>query len=122
MTSTLFATNSEERVIAGVCAGIAQPLGVDVTLVRLVFALLALAGGAGILLYFALWAWSSGKRPWWSFVLLFVAGTALIRRVLPHRHAGSGSVNVGRGSSMLRLPRRTRLGYAAMLLQSPRCF
>ena len=49
-----FATSSDERVIAGVCAGIAQTLAVDVTLVRLVFALLALAGGAGIVLYLAL--------------------------------------------------------------------
>ena len=51
-----FATSSDERVIAGVCAGIAQTLAVDATLVRLVFALLALAGGAGIVLYLALWA------------------------------------------------------------------
>jgi hypothetical protein len=34
-------------VIAGVCAGIAQALAVDVTLVRLVFALLALAAARG---------------------------------------------------------------------------
>ena len=53
-----FAPSPDERVIAGVCAGIAQTLGVDATLVRLVFALLALAGGAGILLYLALWAWA----------------------------------------------------------------
>jgi signal transduction histidine kinase len=86
MASTLFATNSDERVIAGVCAGIAQTLGVDVTLVRLVFALLALAGGAGILLYFALWAWTSGKRPWWSFLLLVLAGSGLLGAVgLPGR-------------------------------------
>jgi len=53
-----FATDAEGRALAGVCAGIARSLGVDVTLVRLVFALLALAGGAGIVLYLALWAWS----------------------------------------------------------------
>ena len=49
-------------MIAGVCAGIAQTLAVDVTLVRLVFALLALAGGAGIVLYLALWAYSRKRR------------------------------------------------------------
>ena len=48
---------SNDRVVAGVCGGIAAALDVDPTLVRLVFALLALAGGAGILLYFALWAY-----------------------------------------------------------------
>ena len=57
-----FAPSSDERVIAGVCAGIAQTLAVDVTLVRLVFALLALAGGAGIVLYLALWAYSRTAR------------------------------------------------------------
>ena len=41
-----FTTSAEGRALAGVCAGIAQALGVDVTLVRLIFALLALAGGA----------------------------------------------------------------------------
>ena len=48
-------TVGDDRVIAGICAGIAQSLAVDVTLVRLVFTLLALAGGAGIVLYLALW-------------------------------------------------------------------
>ena len=64
MSLRAFAPSSDERVIAGVCAGIAQTLGVDATLVRLVFALLALAGGAGILLYLALWAWKekNGSR------------------------------------------------------------
>ena len=51
-----FASSADGRALAGVCAGIARSLGVDVTLVRLVFALLALAGGAGIVLYLALWA------------------------------------------------------------------
>ena len=57
MSLPSFAPSPDERVIAGVCAGIAQTLAVDATLVRLVFALLALAGGAGILLYLALWAY-----------------------------------------------------------------
>ncbi|HEX6700147.1 MAG TPA: PspC domain-containing protein [Gaiellaceae bacterium] len=51
-------------VLAGVCAGIARSLGVDPTLVRLIFALLALAGGAGILLYLGLWAYSADRSPW----------------------------------------------------------
>ena len=78
MALRTFATSSDERVIAGVCAGIAQTLGVDPTLVRLVFALLALAGGAGILLYLALWAWSDGKRAWVAAVLAFVSGCVLL--------------------------------------------
>ena len=81
MPLTSFAQRSDERVIAGVCAGIAQTLGVDATLVRLVFALLALAGGAGIVLYLGLWAWTSEKRPWWSALLFVVAGSLLLHAV-----------------------------------------
>ena len=78
MSLRTFAPSSDERVIAGVCAGIAQTLAVDPTLVRLVFALLALAGGAGILLYLALWAWTSGRGTWIAAVLAAVAGAALL--------------------------------------------
>jgi signal transduction histidine kinase len=76
-----FTASADEKVIAGVCAGIAQRLGVDATLIRLVFALLALAGGAGILLYLGLWAWAAGKRGWIAAVLAFLAGTALLGAV-----------------------------------------
>ena len=41
----------EERRIAGVCGGLAEYLAIDPTLVRILWALLALAGGPGILLY-----------------------------------------------------------------------
>ena len=67
-------------MIAGVCAGIAHTLGV-VTLVRLVFAQLALAGGAGILLYLGLWAWAEGKQVWVAALLAFLAGCALLSAV-----------------------------------------
>jgi signal transduction histidine kinase len=76
-----FTTNTDERALAGVCAGIAQALGVDVTLVRVVFALLALAGGAGIVLYLALWAWSRSDRAWWAVLLLLVAAALLLGAV-----------------------------------------
>jgi signal transduction histidine kinase len=73
-----FTTSAEGSALAGVCAGIAQALGVDATLVRLIFALLALAGGAGIVLYLALWAWSSEDRPRWALLLVLAAGSALL--------------------------------------------
>jgi len=44
------------RVVAGVCSGIAETLSVDPVLVRLTFALLAFASGAGILAYLGAWA------------------------------------------------------------------
>jgi signal transduction histidine kinase len=78
MSLRTYAPSSDERVIAGVCAGIAQTLAVDATLVRLVFALLALAGGAGILLYLAIWAWAERKHVWIAAVAGFLAGCALL--------------------------------------------
>ncbi|HEY3978986.1 MAG TPA: PspC domain-containing protein [Streptosporangiaceae bacterium] len=45
------------RMIAGVCAGFADYLGVDVTLIRvLVAALAVITGGAGLLAYLVAWA------------------------------------------------------------------
>ena len=43
------------RMIAGVCAGLANYLGVDATVVRLIFFLLALFAAGGVLLYLILW-------------------------------------------------------------------
>jgi phage shock protein C len=45
----------QDRMLAGVAAGIARYLGVDVTVVRIVFAVLAVVGGAGVPLYLAGW-------------------------------------------------------------------
>ncbi|HEV3407561.1 MAG TPA: PspC domain-containing protein [Gaiellaceae bacterium] len=45
----------EGAVVAGICSGFAHALGVDPTVVRLVFAILTLAGGSGIVLYLGLW-------------------------------------------------------------------
>src|ERR687897_2131315 len=58
--------SEDGRVVAGVCSGLSRTLRVDVTLVRLVFGLLALAGGSGIVLYFAAWILmpdETGARP-----------------------------------------------------------
>ena len=43
------------RMLAGVAAGIARYLGVDVTVVRIVLAVLAVVGGAGVPVYLAGW-------------------------------------------------------------------
>ena len=56
-----FERSEHDRLIAGVCGGLASTLSVDATLVRLAFAVLAIAGGAGILLYFALWSWADHR-------------------------------------------------------------
>lgn len=45
------------RMVAGVCAGLADYLGLDVTLLRVIVAALAVfTGGAGILAYLVAWA------------------------------------------------------------------
>lgn len=46
--------SNTNRVIAGVCGGIAEYLAVDATLVRVVFVVLALFGGVGLLAYIVL--------------------------------------------------------------------
>ena len=43
------------RMIAGVCAGLARYFGVDPTVVRIIFVLLALFAAGGVLLYLILW-------------------------------------------------------------------
>jgi phage shock protein C len=44
------------RMLAGVCAGVADYFGLDVTLVRVIWAVLAvITGGAGILAYLVAW-------------------------------------------------------------------
>jgi len=95
-----FALGSDDRVIAGVCAGIAQTLGVDVTLVRLVFALLALAGGAGIVLYLALWLYGRSDRPWWAAVLVLLAGSLLLHAVGLSDRAVAGIALVAGGFAL----------------------
>jgi len=44
-----------ERWIAGVCGGLARATGADAWVWRLLFALLFLCGGAGLLIYGLLW-------------------------------------------------------------------
>ncbi len=45
----------KNRVIAGVCGGIGEYLGVDPTVVRLAWVFMTLFMGAGVLLYIAAW-------------------------------------------------------------------
>ena len=47
-------TRSANKMIAGVCGGLAEYLGMDATIVRVIYALLVLFGGVGILLYIIL--------------------------------------------------------------------
>lgn len=44
-----------DRKVAGVCGGLAQYFNIDPTLIRVLFVVLAVFGGSGLLLYLALW-------------------------------------------------------------------
>lgn len=47
--------SQHDRVIAGVCGGIGEHFGVDPVIIRLVWIVLAIFGGSGILLYLLAW-------------------------------------------------------------------
>ena len=54
MKNTLYRSESE-RMLGGVCGGLSDYLSLDVTLVRLFFAILFFGSGIGLLAYLALW-------------------------------------------------------------------
>ena len=43
------------RQLAGVCGGLAEYFNLDTTLIRVLFVVLAVLGGSGVVLYVALW-------------------------------------------------------------------
>lgn len=47
--------STTNRMIAGVAGGLAEYMNLDPTLIRLIFVLLALLGGPGLLIYLILW-------------------------------------------------------------------
>jgi len=47
--------SGKERMLGGVCGGIAEYLGTDPTIVRLAWVLLTFVGGAGVLAYLIAW-------------------------------------------------------------------
>lgn len=47
--------NTQNKVIAGVCSGLADFFGIDVALMRVIFILLLVAGYSGFLIYLILW-------------------------------------------------------------------
>jgi phage shock protein C len=47
--------SSTDKKLGGVCAGLAEYFDMDVTLVRILWLLVVLCGGTGILLYVILW-------------------------------------------------------------------
>lgn len=53
-TKKLFRSR-RDKIIGGVCGGLANYFTMDPTIMRLIFVLLALFGGPGLILYVILW-------------------------------------------------------------------
>ena len=53
-TRKLYRSKSN-RKLAGVCGGLAQYFNLDATLIRVLFVVLAVLGGSGLVLYLAMW-------------------------------------------------------------------
>ena len=76
-------------LVGGVCAGLAPRLGVEALVLRVVFVVMASAGGAGVVLYVLGWAFipaGEGER----------AGPRF-----PRVHAGAGTVQVAAGIGLI---------------------
>jgi signal transduction histidine kinase len=92
--------SEHDRVVAGVCAGIAESIGVDPTLVRLVFTLLALAGGAGIVLYAAAWLAMTDKA-WLAIIALVAAAGLGLRGLGLSAHVAAALVLIAAGFGLI---------------------
>ena len=53
-TRKLYRSRSNRKV-AGVCGGLAEYFNLDATLIRILFVVLAVLGGSGLVLYLAMW-------------------------------------------------------------------
>jgi signal transduction histidine kinase len=76
----------ENRVVAGVCAGIGRRIGLDPVILRVAFVVAAAAGGFGILLYGLAWLLIPADRP---------GRARALARALPRRASWQVAAGVG---------------------------
>lgn len=55
METKRLARSRTDYMVGGVCGGLGKYLGIDPVFIRLLFVLITLAGGSGVLIYFILW-------------------------------------------------------------------
>jgi phage shock protein C len=55
MTAQKRLTRSKDKMVAGVCAGLANYVNIDPTIMRILFVFIAFAGGASVLAYIIMW-------------------------------------------------------------------
>lgn len=95
-----------DYIIAGVSSGIAKYFQIDTTLVRLIFVLLAIGGGGGVLLYLILWLiipvegennmkkieieknvneikTSKKRNSFWGLILVVLGSAILVDKIIP---------------------------------------
>lgn len=51
----VFRRSRSDKILGGICGGLAEYFGVDALLVRIAFVVFAIFAGSGLLLYIALW-------------------------------------------------------------------
>ena len=79
---------SDDRVVAGVCSGIAEYLNIDTTVVRIITAVLTVFGGSGILIYLVAW-----------LVMPDSSGNVIAGRMLPRSFGQSSNGSTGQEPS-----------------------
>lgn len=62
MTNKKLYRNEDEAILAGVCSGLADYFEIDATLMRVIFVVLAIGGGSGLLIYIILWIVTPVKK------------------------------------------------------------
>ncbi len=55
--------SNEDRILAGVCGGLGEYFGINTVLIRLIWVIVTLAGGSGILFYILAWIFIP-RKPW----------------------------------------------------------
>ncbi|MBD0292164.1 MAG: PspC domain-containing protein [Jiangellaceae bacterium] len=87
-----FSRRSDGRLVGGVATGLAEHLGLQPLTVRIGFAVLAVLGGFGIVLYLALWMFTSLDRDRPEPAGLAAATRAGRRRLRPPRAGDAGQL------------------------------
>jgi phage shock protein C len=55
MASRKLYRSQKEKMVAGVCGGLGEYLDIDPTLIRIIWVVVTLMGGAGLLAYLVMW-------------------------------------------------------------------
>ena len=90
----------QEKMIAGVCTGLAEYFDIDVTWIRIAFVIAVLAGASGILVYIVFWI-AVPKRPYLPEYSQFNADYKVADRAnnlnsaFPKKKKGNGRLIVG---------------------------